>query len=200
MRAAELPTRHPAAWAAATRHPFLDRVRTGTLPAEAFAAWLAQDYRFVSDLLPFQARLLARSDRPAQEVLAGGLVALVAELGWFERQAEQRGLDLTVPRDPATAAYRDLLEELDRGPSEVALLALWALEQAYLEAWRSAAPGDADYREVVAHWTTPAFAGYVAALEAAADEALVPAREVAAEAAFLNVARLERDFWAAGAR
>jgi len=199
MRAAELPSRHADAWRAATRHPFLDGVRTGTLPAQAFAAWLAQDYRFVSDLLPFQARLLARSDRSGQEVLAGGLVALVAELGWFERQAQERGLELSVPRGSVTAAYRDCLDELERGPSEVALLALWALERAYLEAWRSAAPGDADYREFVAHWTTPAFAGYVAALEAAADEALGPAHQRAAEAAFLAVARLERDFWAAGA-
>jgi len=134
-----------------------------------------------------------------QEALAGGLVALVAELGWFERQAEQRGLDLSVPWGPATAAYRDFLDELERGPSDVALLALWALERAYLDAWRSAAPGHPAYREFVTRWTSPEFAGYVAAL-AAAEEALVPGREQAAEAAFLGVARHEQDFWATGVR
>lgn len=39
-----------------------------------------QDYRFVSDLLVFQARLLARAPRSTHTVLAGGAMALVDEL------------------------------------------------------------------------------------------------------------------------
>jgi len=35
----------------------------GMLPAAAFDTWLAQDRRFVGDLLWFQARLLARAPR-----------------------------------------------------------------------------------------------------------------------------------------
>ena len=31
----DLPSRHPARWAAATRHPFLEGVRDGTLPVAA---------------------------------------------------------------------------------------------------------------------------------------------------------------------
>src|SRR3712207_9581992 len=76
---AELLFRHPDAWRAATRHPFLDAVRDGTVPVAAFDTWLVQAARFVADLLRFQARLLARAPRPAQAVLAGGLVALVDE-------------------------------------------------------------------------------------------------------------------------
>src|SRR5262249_51031125 len=79
--------RHEAAWVQATRHPFLRAVGDGSLPAAAFDLWLAQDYHFVTDLLRFQARLLARAPRPAQAVLATGAAGLVDELAWFERQA-----------------------------------------------------------------------------------------------------------------
>ena len=188
--------REAGAWAAATRHPFLDGVRDGALPARAFAAWLVQDYLYVSDLLDFQTRLLARAPRPAQAVLAAGLVALEAELTWFEAQAEQRGLTLDTPRLPATAAYRDALLALDRAAAPVALAALWAIERAYLDAWRGAAPGAVAYREFVEHWTTPTFAAYVAGLEQAADAALAGGGDLAAATeAVLTIARLERDFW-----
>jgi thiaminase/transcriptional activator TenA len=189
--------REAAAWAAATRHPFLDGVRDGALPAAAFAAWLVQDYRFVGDLLACQARLLARAPRPAQAVLAAGLVGLEAELTWFEEQAGRRALALDAPRLPATAAYRDELTALERAEAPVALAALWAIERAYLDAWRGAAPGAAAYRAFVEHWTTPAFAAYVDGLERAADAALAGAGrpEPATTEAVLAIARLERDFW-----
>ena len=197
MRAEDLISRHPEAWRGATRHPFLDSVRDGNLPVEAFEAWLGQDYLFVGYLLAFQARLLARAPRPAQGVLAGGLVAVEDELGWFEARARERGLKLDVARHPTTEAYRGLLDVLDEDPYPVGITALWALERAYLEAWGSAAPGHPEYRPFVEHWTTPEFAGYVAGLGEAADAALggdgVPEDRV--EAAFLEVASVERDFW-----
>src|SRR6476646_11894272 len=78
---------HDPLWTAATHHPFLEAVRDGTITDSAFDRWLVQDALFVADLLTFQARLLARAPRAAQPVLAGGCVALVAELDWFEEQA-----------------------------------------------------------------------------------------------------------------
>lgn len=196
MAASELLERHGLEWRSATSHPFLDGVREGGLPAGAFAAWLQQDYLFVGDLLAFQAKLLARSPRGAQAILASGLVALEAELTWFEKGVTMRGLALAAPRHPATESYREELERLLREPFEVGLTALWALELAYLEAWRGAAPGTPGYREFVEHWTGPAFAGYVAGLEAHASDS------PAAEAAWLRIVRLEREFWdmAFGAR
>lgn len=198
MQARELPQRYSGIWEEATRHPFLDAVRRGTLPAGAFETWLVQDYLFVNDALSFQARLLARAPRPDQAILVQGLVALESELGWFEEQAGRRGLPLEAPRHPANAAYRDFLAGLEREPYSAALTALWALERAYLEAWQSAAPGAPKYREFVKHWTAPEFADYVGGLEEAAGRALASGGEEGrrrAEAAFLEVARLERDFW-----
>lgn len=183
MRPAELLERHPRAWQAATRHPFLDAIRAGTLPEAAFRAWLDQDHLFVSDLLVFQARLLSVAPRGAQAVLAGGLVALEAELGWFEANGAN-----AAGRHPVTAAYRDHLLSLTQDFKD-GLTALWTGERAYLEAWRSAAPGAEPYREFVEHWTVPEFAAYVADLEGALDSA------GAEEAAFLRTCELERDFW-----
>jgi thiaminase/transcriptional activator TenA len=125
-----------ALWTAATRHAFLDGVRDGTLPVAALDTWLAQDAVFVGDLLAFQARLLARAPRSDQAVLAGGAVALVEELEWFERLAAARGLDLAAAPLPATLAYRDLLQRLDAAPYADALGCLEVVERVYLEAWR----------------------------------------------------------------
>ncbi|MCZ2837731.1 TenA family transcriptional regulator [Modestobacter sp. VKM Ac-2985] len=193
MPVSELLRRHPESWRAATAHPFLTAVRDGSLPAGAFDTWLVQDARFVADLLRFQARLLARAPRPAQAVLAGGLVALVEELAWFEEQAVARGLDLTAPALPATAAYAELLDRLDAAEVPVALTALWTIERTYLDAWTTALPGAPAYREFVEHWTVPGFAGYVAGLETAADtlgggQDDVFAEVVAAEIAFWDMA------------
>jgi len=82
------------------------------VPATAFDIWLGQDYLFVLDLLSFQASLLAVAPRSAQRTLAGGLVALEAELGWFESQAKRRVLALSSDRQPATEAYRLALAKL----------------------------------------------------------------------------------------
>ena len=198
MKAVDLLERNPAVWTEATRHPFLEAVREGSFPAGAFEAWLAQDYLFVGDALVFQARLLARTPRPAQAVLAGGLVTIESELGWFEEQAERLGLALDTPRHPTTAAYRDLLTGLRREPYPSAMTALWAIERAYLEASRGATPGHSEYREFVQQWTAPEFADYVTGLEKAVDHSLRDSDEQErerAETAFLEVARLERDFW-----
>ncbi|MCU1692279.1 MAG: putative transcription activator [Frankiales bacterium] len=172
---------------AATRAPFLDAVRDGSLPPAVLDAWLAQDALFVADLLAFQARLVARAPRPAQAVLAGGVVALVEELAWFDDLAARRGLPLDVAPAPATARYADLLQRLDAAPYADAVAALWLLERVYLDAWTHAAPGAGPYRELVEHWTVPGFASYVAALEA-----LVPG----ADPALLHeVLVLEAAFW-----
>ena len=192
MPVADLLSRHPVLWRAATRHPFLDAVRDGTVPVAAFDTWLVQDARFVADLLRFQARLLARVPRPAQAVLAGGLVALVDELAWFEERAAVRGLDLGTPALPATAAYAELLERLDAADVRTALTALWTIERTYLDAWSHAAPGTPALREFVEHWTVPGFAGYVADLGTAADAATEGAPD---EAVFAEVVAAEVAFW-----
>jgi len=193
---ADLPRRHSDAWLRATRHPFLVAVRDGTVPATAFVEWLVQDYRFVGDLLRFQARLLARAPRRAQPVLAGGALALVDELAWFEGRAALGGLDLDAEALTATAAYATLLQRLDSADVPVALVGLWALERSYLDAWSYVSPGAPPYREFVEHWTTPQFAAYVGGLEAAADAVVATAGAASdVEVVFAEVVEAESRFW-----
>jgi len=190
--------RYSAEWHAATRHPFLEAIANGSLSAAAFNTWLAQDYLFVADLLVFQAQLLARAPRAAQAVLAAGLVALEAELGWFEGRVQRRGLGPHVERQPTTVRYKAILDRLNGAPYAVAITGLWTLERAYLDAWHGALPCADAYREFVEHWTVPAFGDYVAGLARAADLALSSATarvRAQSEAAFIDVARMERDFW-----
>jgi thiaminase len=186
---ADLISRHPQEWAGATAHAFLDGIRTGALPAHAFNTWLVQDHLFVSDLLIFQSGLRAQAPSAAQAVLTAGIEALDVELTWFAAQATQRGINLDASRLPATEAYRLAMDRWLEGGGGPALTALWALERAYLDAWRGARPGAPDYRSFVEHWTQSEFASYVEGLAAVADES------PPAEAAFLEVCGLERDFW-----
>lgn len=196
MRTSDLLERYREEWEGATRHPFLDGVREGGVSKAAFDLWLAQDYLFVEAEVTFLSRLLPRAPRRDQSLIIAGLAALEEEMGWFEEQARRRGLALAGPPGRATLSYRVVLRGLADEPYPAAITALWAIERAYLEAWRGAAPGHPDYREFVGHWSTPEFAGFVSSLEEAADGALASGEnEEEAGAAFLEVARLEREFW-----
>lgn len=175
-------------WTAATRHPFLDAVRDGTIADAAFDRWLSQDALFVADLLTFQARLLARAPRPAQGVLAGGCAALVAELDWFDGHAVDRGLDRDATALPTTLAYRELLQRLDAEPFAAAVTALWVIERVYLLGWTSAKSATSPFGEFIEHWTVPEFGEYVVGLEKLA--------EPDTHAALVDdVLRLEVAFW-----
>jgi thiaminase/transcriptional activator TenA len=44
---ADLVARAAELWSAATDHPFVDGIRTGSLPQKTFAYYLAQDYVFL---------------------------------------------------------------------------------------------------------------------------------------------------------
>ena len=180
--------RHPAEWTAATHHPFLEGVRDGSLPEAAFRTWLVQDYLFVSDLLRFQSRLLSVAPRAGQRLLVGGLVALEAELGWFESQGVRLDLRFDLERHSVTEAYRRRLlsyaDDWARG-----ITALWTGERTYLESWSGVAPGAPAYREFVEHWTHPDFSAYVGELERQVDAAGPD------EEAFSEVCSLERQFW-----
>jgi thiaminase len=194
MRTKEMIKGDAELWRTATHHAFLDEVGDGTLARAAFARWLSQDYHFGVALTRTQARALACAPREDLELLVGGIQAMVAELDWFESQASERAIDLDVPLHPTARTYIDYLRALAGEPYSVQLTALWALERAYLEGWRTALPGAPAFREFVEHWTHDAFSAYVDALEAAVNRAI--GRSGAAEReAFRWVAKYEQAFW-----
>jgi thiaminase/transcriptional activator TenA len=169
MTADSLLTRHSAAWERVIVHPFLEGVRDGLVPDEAFDRWLAQDYLFARILVRAQARIAAGAPLADIGLLTGGLVASVGELGWFEGMAGRRGVALDAPMHPANRAYCDFLLALTYSPYPAQITALWALERTYLEAWEGARPGAEPYRDFVERWTTPVFRSYVEDLQAAVD-------------------------------
>jgi thiaminase/transcriptional activator TenA len=194
-----LAGRDPASRPAATHHPFLDGARTGSLPATAFDRWLEQDRLFVETLARAWGLLLVTARADDLALLAEGITAFVAEVAWFEDLAAARGLSVTAKPLPAAADYQSHLLRMARQPYPVALTAMWTVEAAYLEAWRTALPGAPSYRPFVEHWTDPAFVDFVGRLEAAADRALAkaPPAEVAAAAdALVLTSRHEAAFWA----
>lgn len=198
MTADALLTRHAPAWEAATVHPFLAGVRDGSLAVDAFDRWLAQDHRFAQALVRAQSRIAAGAPFTDVGLLAGGVVATVGELGWFEEMAARRGLALDAPMHATTRAYCDFLLALPYSAYPAQITAIWALERSYLESWEGARPGAQPYREFVERWTTDAFRSYVGDLEAAVDRQLdAPVGEQAREAedAFVWVTHHERGFW-----
>jgi thiaminase/transcriptional activator TenA len=194
MRTKELIHHDAELWHAATHHAFLDEVRDGTLAPASFARWLCQDYHFAVALTRTEARALACAPREDLELLVGGIQAMVAELDWFESKASERAIDLDVPFHPTARAYIEYLCALAEEPYSVQLTALWALERAYLEGWRTARPGAPTFREFIEHWTNDAYAAYVDALEAAANRAIGRGGDAEREA-FRWVAKYEQAFW-----
>ena len=198
MNVDALVTRHAAAWRAATVHPFLAGVRDGSLPGDSFDRWLAQDYLYAQALVRAQSRITAAAPFADIGLLAGGVVAIVEELAWFEDMAARRGVALDAPMHPANRAYCDFLLTLTYSAYPAQITAIWALERAYLDSWDGARPGAEPYREFVERWTTDAFRSYVGDLQTAVDRQLAAsADEEAREAAeaFSWVTQYERGFW-----
>jgi thiaminase len=198
MTADALLTRHAAAWQAATVHPFLVGVRDGSVPAGSFDRWLAQDYLYAQTLVRAQSRIAAAAPFVDVGLLAGGVVATVGELGWFEDMAARRGVTLDAPMHPANRAYCDFLLALTYSAYPAQVTAIWALERTYLESWEGARPGAQPFREFVERWTTDAFRSYVGDLQAAVDRQLEvsgPEQAREAEEAFVWVTHYERGFW-----
>jgi formylaminopyrimidine deformylase / aminopyrimidine aminohydrolase len=191
-----LLTRHAAAWQAATVHPFLAGVRDGSVPADSFDRWLAQDYLFAQALVRAQSRIAAGAPIANVGLLAGG-VATVGELGWFVGVAARRSVALDAPMHPTTRAYCDFLLALSYAVYPAQITAIWALERTYLEGWEGARPGAQPYREFE-RWTTDDFRSYVSDLQAVVDrqlEASVGEQAREAEDAFVWVTHYERRFW-----
>ncbi len=151
-------------WRQATTAPFLDAIADGTLAREALNRWLVQDYYFADALTSFQAVTLAKTPRRFREPLLGGLVAMDQEMGWFERLASRRRLELDSPVHPVCQRYCDfLLRVAYCEPYQVALAVLFGVEASYLAAWSRLKPAG-PYKELIDRWSNKNFVSYVNSL------------------------------------
>ncbi|THU55268.1 hypothetical protein C4D60_Mb11t04780 [Musa balbisiana] len=78
----------------ATQHPFVVGISDGSVDLSAFKRWLAQDYIFVKEFVPFVASVLLKAwkhsdDESDMEILLGGMASLSDELAWFRKEASK---------------------------------------------------------------------------------------------------------------
>jgi formylaminopyrimidine deformylase / aminopyrimidine aminohydrolase len=198
LTCSQLLQAHPEAWKNATVHPFLEQCKTATLHPAQFNTWLVQDYLFVTDFTRMAARLVAAAPVDHFDVLLAGMNALKDELLWFRDKAAERQLDLATPLQATCTEYCQYLADLAQAPYAVQAIAFWAIELSYNQGWQLPGPMPEPYTEFADRWGNPGFTEYVELLEQQADDVLSSAPEAvqqAAEAAFLNIARLEQAFW-----
>jgi len=194
----QLLQNHSQAWHEATVHPFLEQLPLLAIEPKQFNTWLVQDYLFVVEFTRMVARVLANAPPHHFDILLAGLSALKDELNWFQEKAGERQLNLKTEKQPTCWEYCQYMENLAAMPYPVQATALWAIEFAYNQGWQLPGEMPEPYKEFAERWGNTGFTEYVSMLQQQADESLQNASEnmqKQAEAAFLNVARLEKDFW-----
>jgi thiaminase/transcriptional activator TenA len=194
----QLLKNHPTVWQDATRHPFLTQCHTGEIHDYQFNTWLVQDYLFVVEFTRMAARLLASAPVEHFDTLLAGLTALRHELDWFRDKADDRHLDLNAAKQPTCIEYCDYMASLATAPYPVQATAFWAIEAAYNQGWQLPGHMVPPYDEFANRWGNPGFTDYVTQLEQQANQVLQSTDaeiQRQAEAAFLQIARLEKDFW-----
>ena len=198
IKCSDLISENPVAWKHATKHPFLDECRSGTIEPNQFNTWLVQDYLFVIDFTRMAAHLVTIAPPGHLDVLLGGLSALKEELDWFGKKAGQRILDLEAAPQETCELYCRFMREMRRDTYPVQAVAFWAIELAYNQAWQIPGQMVQPYDEFADRWGNAAFTEYVKLLEMQANEALTdgdPETEQRVREVFLRIAELEKGFW-----
>lgn len=207
---AELRERASSQWRAATDHPFVDGIRTGTLPAESFAYYLAQDYVF----LVGYCRVFGLAAAKAPDLATMGLFAelLGATVGTeMELHRELSGswgvspdqLEATVPA-PTTQGYVDhllataALAELDRIAASLLPCQVGYAEIGAALAAEGADRDDNPYAEWIRTYADPEFQHLAVATADLLDRLgaqAPPARRDELYRTFVVSCRYERAFW-----
>jgi len=96
--------------AVALDHPFVQGLRSGTLPRQAFSSYVAQDALFLDCFARAYALALVRApDRETLEVFADLITGVRNELRLHASYAREWGADRPTAPLPATSAYTDFL-------------------------------------------------------------------------------------------
>ena len=184
---------------AALADPFVRGLADGTLPAEAFRGYVAQDAFFLECFARAYALALVRSpDRQTLEVLADLVAGVREELRLHAAYAERLGIDTTDVRPvAATSAYTDfLLATAAVGDVGLVCAAMTPCMRLYAflgQAMDADAAGP--YGEWVRTYADPAFEQLAVALEGLLDQHAGDTPEVART--YRRAMDLELGFFAA---
>ncbi|XP_047336519.1 probable bifunctional TENA-E protein [Impatiens glandulifera] len=202
--------KHAAVYAAATRHPFIQSIRDGSVDLSAFKRWLGQDYVFVRSFVPFVANLLVKackesSDDDDMEVILGGLASLNDEISWFKNEALKWNVSLNeVVSYQANVRYCNFLERMI-GPEvdfAVAMTVFWVIETVYQESFgyclEEGSRTPEELKEACGRWGNAGFGEYCRRLREIANRLLEKASAnvvLEAEMTLLEVLEHEVQFW-----
>lgn len=188
-------------WADATMHPFVEALASDALPADTFAAYMAQDAVFVHALADAVGHLIARAPTlAAKRHLTNFLAAVLdGEDAFFASVLTQREApDLAI--HPITRAFSDLL----RGSAAAdgygpGLATLLAGEWVYLT-WGERVAAHPPKTPAYRHWTTlhsePPFANFVHWLQTEVDGLVLSvAEETRARQNFIQAVAYEVAFF-----
>jgi thiaminase/transcriptional activator TenA len=207
-------------WEAYVRHPFVEGMREGTLPREAFLRYLRQDYVFLIHFSRAWALAVVKSDRIEEMRVAAGTVnALIGEeMALHVATCAREGIDEATlgatEEAPATLAYTRFVTDAGlRGDLLDLLVALAPCVLGYAEIGARLAretggpPQGHPYREWIATYAGEDYQG--AAAGAGRLMETVAARTIGPDLAasprrgdlvrqFRTATRLEADFWSQG--
>jgi len=102
-------------WSAATGHAFTKAIGDGTMPDDAYARYLIEDYTFITDLASTLVYLVAKAPSMRSKARLSGFLALLTseENDYFLRSFEALGVSPSVyetaAQGPVTRAFADLL-------------------------------------------------------------------------------------------
>lgn len=126
-------------WSEACAHPFTVAIGDGTMPREAYARYLIEDYTFITDLASTLGYLVAKApSMQAKSRLAGFLALLTSEendyfLRSFEALGVPPGVYEAASQGPVTRSFSDLLlTSSGEGTYEEGLTCLLCAEWCYL--------------------------------------------------------------------
>lgn len=202
-RHTQLLSANQAAWAAMLQHPFLRMVADGSIPDEQFRTWIAQDYLFVQEFVPFLAVLLAKAPAMLRPPLIDALATIKHELELFERQAAAHQI-LLADVQP-TSSCRDyvqfFLSTAYAGPFIDGFTVLYGIEKAYLDAWMTVKQQQqtrSPWQDFIDNWANESFQQYVDWLGTTLDQLTAgqPTTELDRLARLFSVTvQYEQRFW-----
>ena len=206
-----------AEWRAYAEHPFTDALADGSLPSDAFRAYLAQDYLFLIEFARAYALGIYKAPTLADmRESASGLAAILdVEMDLHVRLCARWGVSAqeleATPAAPETLAYtRYALDAGMRGDLLTLKVALAPCVIGYAEiAVRlarhpSAASASNPHRAWIAEYAGDPYQAVAAAarahLDRLANAYLTPRREAELLGVFREATRLETAFWDVGWR
>ncbi|GAA0786075.1 transcriptional regulator [Roseibium denhamense] len=126
-------------WSAATGHVFTKAIGDGTMPEDAYARYLIEDYTFITDLAATLGYLVAKAPSMRSKARLAGFLALLTseENDYFLRSFEALGVSPatyeTAAQGPVTRAFANLLmSSAGQGTYAEGLACLLCAEWCYL--------------------------------------------------------------------